>query len=188
MNTIETERLILRNFRQDDWTVLHQIINVYMSSKLAQYDHQWPTSEDEIQKFAEWFAAGDSYVAVCLKPDDQLIGFVAFNPEKHEGERVFNLGYVFHFDYHGKGYATEACKAALSYAFDELHAVSVISGTAAANGASCRLLGRLGFKMTSQNLMSFKKGNDGKPIEFMGCSFELSREDWRAGDIFPVHW
>jgi ribosomal-protein-alanine N-acetyltransferase len=187
MESIETARLILRNFRPDDWILLHKIIKVYMSSELAQYDYQWPTSELEIQNITESFAGGDSYLAVCLKSDERLIGFITLNPERAQAETVLNMGYVFDFEYHGKGYATEACNAALSYSFNELQAVKVISGTAAANIASCRLLGRLGFKVTSQNVMSFKKGEDGKPIEFMGLSFELSREDWHTRYNFPIH-
>jgi len=187
MKTQETERLILRNFHPDDWADLHRIISWYMSSELAQYDYQWPTAEAEIQKITEWFASGDSHLAVCLKMGRQLIGFVALNPEMAVDEKVYNLGYVFHFNYHGRGYASEGCMAALSYASEENQAARMISGTAAANSASGRLLGRLGFRMTSQNLMSFKVGVDGRPIEFTGCSYELSGEDWRAAGIFPVN-
>jgi len=163
MTMLETERLTIRNFRISDWEALHEMISQYVSSGLAAYEpHQWPTSPEEIRKITEWFASGDSYFAVCLKDTDRFIGFVALNPEQKE--REFNLGYVFNFDYHGKGYATEACLAVLSHAFDLLQAQRVVTGTAAANTASVRLLERLGFRKTSEST----------------GSFEMSRDEWKG--------
>jgi RimJ/RimL family protein N-acetyltransferase len=56
----------------------------------------------------------------------------------------------------------------------------VVTGTAAANHASCRLLERLGFKKTSESTASFRTTPDGKPIQFVGYTFELSRDEWNA--------
>ncbi len=177
MTTLETERLLIRNFGVGDWEALHEIISQHASSELAAYDQQWPTAPEEIKKITEWFASGDSYLAVCLKATGRLIGFVALNPERGDN-RAFNLGYIFHLDYRGQGYATEACRAVLAHAFDGLQARRVVTGTAAANRASCRLLERLGFKKTSESTASFTTTPDGQPIEFVGYTFELSRDEW----------
>jgi len=179
MMVLETERLLIRNFASGDWGALHEIISQYESSELAAYDQPWPTSPEEIKRITEWFASGDSYLAVCLKATSRLIGFVALNREQGD-DRAFNLGYVFHSDYHGKGYATEGCQAVLAHAFDRLQAHRVVTGTAAANRASCRLLERLGFKKTSESTASFRTTPDGKPIQFVGYTFELSRDEWNA--------
>ncbi|NLS76694.1 MAG: GNAT family N-acetyltransferase [Chloroflexi bacterium] len=178
MTILETERLTLRNFCASDWEALHEIICQYQASELAAYDQPWPTSPDEIRKIAAWFASGERYLAVCLKDTGRLIGFVALNPE--QGERALNLGYVFNSDYHGQGYATEACQALLSHAFGTLQAEKVVSGTAAANQSSCRLLARLGFRRVGESVTSFGPGRDGKPAEFLGYSFELTRGEWEA--------
>jgi RimJ/RimL family protein N-acetyltransferase len=148
----------------------------YAASELAAYDQQWPSSPEEIKQITRWFASDDTQLAVCLRETDRLIGFVSLAPEPAEGERVFSLGYVFSFDYHGRGYATEACQAVLSHAFNGLLALRVVTGTAAANHASCRLLDRLGFRQTSENITSFRNAPNGAPIEFIGCSYELTRE------------
>ena len=171
MTLLETERLIIRNFGTGDSEALHEMICQYESSELAAYDQQWPTSPEEIKGVTEWFAAGDSYLAVCLKDTGRFIGFVALNPEQKEGCREFNLGYVFNFYYQGKGYATEACRAVLGHAFERLQADRVVTGTAAANRAFCRLLERLGFKKTSESTGSFRNTPDGKPIQFVGYDF-----------------
>lgn len=82
MTLLETERLIIRNFGTGDSEALHEMICQYESSELAAYDQQWPTSPEEIKGVTEWFAAGDSYLAVCLKDTGRFIGFVALNPEQ----------------------------------------------------------------------------------------------------------
>ena len=95
------------------------------------------------------------------------------------GKPVFNLSYVFHSDYHSHGYASEACRAVLAHASERLQATRVVSGTAAANHASCRLLERLGFQKTAEDRGSFRTTADGRPITFLGYTFELSQADWQ---------
>ncbi len=178
--TLETERLAIRNFHTSDWEALHEMIVQYESSEYAAYDQQWPTSPEEIKGVAQWFTGGDSFLAVCLKDTGRCIGFVSLNQEQKEGCCEFNIGYIFNFDFHGKGYATEACQAAIQHAFGPLAADRVITGTAAANRASWRLLEKLGFKRTTESTGSFRNTPDGKPIEFLGYTYDLSKEEWEA--------
>ena len=176
MIPIATDRLVLRNFNLNDWEALHKMIVQYEASEYAAYDEQWPTSVEEIKGVTEWFASGDNFLAACLKDTGQFIGFVALNPE--EGND-YNIGYVFDSNYRGHGYATEACQAILNRAFDQLYALRVISGTAAVNRNSCRLLERLGFQKIGERRSSFKTAEDGKPIEFLGNIYAISKEEWQ---------
>ena len=116
MTTIETERLLVRNFRPGDEGPLYETIASYERSEYAVYDHQWPASPEEYGRIVEWFASGDDYVAVCLRDTSRLIGLVTLPREEGEPD-AFNLGYIFHSDYHGGGYAAEACRAAIDHAF-----------------------------------------------------------------------
>jgi RimJ/RimL family protein N-acetyltransferase len=178
MITLETERLVIRNFIPGDWEALYEMITQYAASENAAYDQQWPTTPEEIKGVTDWFAGGDSFLAVCLKDAGQFIGFVSLNPEEKQG--VYNIGYIFNARFHRQGYATEACRAALEHVFDTLQAESVITGTAAVNRASCRLLERLGFQKTEEKTGSFKNDPDGKPIEFLGYTYYLPREAWQG--------
>jgi [ribosomal protein S5]-alanine N-acetyltransferase len=180
VSPIETDRLTLRNFRPDDWRDLHEMIVKYQASEYAKYDHAWPSSEAEIQGVAARFAGGDAYLAVCLRTSGKVIGFVCLNPTENPGE--LDLGYVFNANFHGKGYATEACRAALDRAFGELVAERIVTGTAAANVPSCRLLDRLGFVKTNEGWGSFQTTPDGKPIGFVGYEFEVTRNAWNVGN------
>jgi len=176
---LETERLIIRNFQNSDWHALYELIVRYQTSELALYDQQWPTAPEEIRKIAEWFAGGDNFLAVCLKDTSQLIGFVSLNPEEGDGQWQFSTGYVFNPDFHGQGYASEACRAVLCRAFDQLQACRVVAGTAAVNQASCQLLERLGFKKVGEETVSFRTAEDGRPIEFLGHCYAILKDEWQ---------
>jgi len=178
MVVLETDRLTLRNFVYSDWEDLHAMIVQYKASGYADYDQPWPASPEEIKGVINWFASGDQFLAVCLKETQQFIGFVALNPEADEGSRVYNLGYIFKADFHGKGYASEACRAVLAHAFRTLMAQSLVAGTAAVNLPSCRLLEKLGFQKTDESMGSLQNSANGKPIKFLGRTYTLTREAW----------
>ena len=162
MHPIETNRLLLRNFTADDGPALLKMILLYQQSPYSQYDHPWPTDHEQIKGVANWFASGDNYLAVCLKDTGVFIGFVCLNPDKYREEPALNIGYIFDADYYGHGYATEAGRAALIRAFNDLGVNHVISGTARANLPSVRLLERLGLQ---------------EEAEREGC-YVITREDW----------
>jgi [ribosomal protein S5]-alanine N-acetyltransferase len=178
MNAIETDRLVIRNFTADDWRDLQEMIVQYEASEVGLYDHEWPTSSEEIKGVTGWFAGGDSFLAASLKTTGKVIGFIALNREDKPDQVEFNLGYVFNSDYHGQGYATEGCRAMLERAFGELVADSVVTGTAVANQASCRLLKKLGLHVTGESTGSMRTTADGKPIEFLGQTYAISRDEW----------
>jgi [ribosomal protein S5]-alanine N-acetyltransferase len=178
MTRLETERLILRNFEADDWPALQEMTLQFESSAYAAYDYAWPTSAEEIRNVAEWFARGERFLAVCLKPAGRLIGSISLTPTEEPGCVTFDLGYRFNLDHHGKGYATEGCRAVIDHAFRQLGADRVASGTAAANQPSCRLLQRLGMTKRGEGTASFRKTPEGKPIEFVDYSFAITREEW----------
>jgi RimJ/RimL family protein N-acetyltransferase len=170
---LTTDRLHIRNFTTDDTDALHAIILQYSASPFALMDHKWPTEKEEIAEVVKWFASGDRFLAVCLKDTKQLIGFVQMKPEEISG-----LGFIFNFNYHGKGYATEACRAVLDDAFNNRGVQSVMTGTSAENKPSCRLLLRLGFHITGESRDSFQTDENGNPIEFPSYQFTLTKQTW----------
>jgi RimJ/RimL family protein N-acetyltransferase len=162
MITIETDRLTIRNFGPDDWQDLQEVAVEYQASESAKYEDPWPTSAEEVKGMVEWFAKGDGYLAVCLKATGKLIGLIAIERRQDQEGAVYNLGYVFHPGYHGHGYATEGCRAAMAYVFDQLAADGILTGTHPDNEPSVRLLKKLG-------LSEINRGE-----------FAISREEWLA--------
>ncbi len=174
MREIKTGRLHIRNFVMDDWRSLQDMIVWYMSSPYAAFDHQWPTSDDEIIGVCQGFASTDNFLVVQRNEDDRFIGYVSLNPT--EDADVFDLGYCFNMPYHGQGYAYESCSALIDFAFHELKAEKIVAGTADNNIPSCKLLQKLGMKIVKHVTASFRNDENGRPIEFSGCAYELSSE------------
>lgn len=162
MILLHTDRLEIRSFSPDDWEELQELAIQYQASESAKYEEPWPTSAEGVKNMARWFAARDDYLAVCLRATGKLIGLVAINRREGQTGRVHNLGYVFHPEYRGQGYATEACQAAIGYIFGPLAAVGILTGTNLAHEASVRLLKRLGL------------------VQVAPGEFALSREEWLA--------
>jgi ribosomal-protein-alanine N-acetyltransferase len=181
--TIRTDRLLIRNFRQADWRELQELVIRYQASEYAQYDHRWPIASEEVARIAGWFASGDRYLAVCIEGTGELIGLVAMSPSAAHEE--LSLGYVFHLDYQGQAFATEACRAVIDSAFNSGTTTRIVAHTAVANEPSCRLLRRLGMEETGRSTAALQVTEGGVPIEFLGVSFAITRAGWahleRAG-------
>ena len=156
---IKTDRLSIRRVRTDDWTAIQNIWVDAAKSIYAQYDK--PNDLDDQSVFlriSKWASFADSdehiFLAVCLQ--DVVIGYVAFNKR----ENGYEIGYCFHSNYHGKGYAGESISAVLG-AMKERNALRITAGTALNNTPSVRLLTALGFRLTGTEKVSFLQGRKG---------------------------
>ena len=179
-----TAGLTIRSFSAADGQSLVELILPYQASEVAVYDGKWPTDPEKIRSVAEWFAESDRYLAVCLDESDRLIGLVSLSPKDNVPGK-YGFGYIFNFDFHGRGYATEACRAVVAHAFEAMQAQKVTSGTAA-NRPSVRLLDRLSFRKVGEGSGSFWETEGGEPIEFLGHSYAFSREEWSRQAISTV--
>jgi len=176
MINIEEERVVIRNFNPNDWEALSEVGLRYEASKYAKYDNgPWPDSPDIYKGIVKSWSKSDEFLAVILKQNRKLIGFISL-PKK--GNAEFDFGYVFHPDFHGSGYATEGCEAVLKHIFEVFQANLITTGTAKVNTPSSGLLKRLGFVPVGESVLSLRNNKEGKPIEFIGIDFTLSREEW----------
>lgn len=161
MESLETARLIIRNCAPDDWQQLQEVAVAYEAFP-GRFENPWPTSEEEVKGMASWFAEGDGYLAACLKDTGRLIGLVAIAHHEDAEGHEHGLGYVFHPDYHGKGYATEAMRSAMAYVFDDHGAERIRTGTHPDNAPSVKLLNRLGLRQIEPG------------------TYTIAREEWLA--------
>lgn len=84
-------------------------------------------------------------MAVTLREGGELIGDVILVWSSKEHQRG-EIGYILHPDHHGKGYATEACRALLEHAFENMRLHRVIARIDERNTASAAVLTRLGMR------------------------------------------
>ena len=109
------------------------------------------------------------FFAVCL--NEILIGYAAF----HMREDGCEMGYCFHSDYHGKGYARESLSALILYILMLHPGTAITAGTALENLPSVKLLQALGFCQIGTERVSFYKDADGRDIFFEGGIFKIGR-------------
>ena len=162
---IKTNSLLIRELVPEDWKEVQNIALDFRKSEYAVYDMQLPVQDEEIKALTKQFAESHLFFAVML--DEFMIGYVCF----HEKDSIFDLGYCFHSDAQGKGYAYEACSATTKYIEKTRTVKAFTSGTALKNIPSCRLLEKLGFVLTETESLSFHKDEHGKDIVFEGGIF-----------------
>ena len=147
--TIETARLILRNWREADLdpyelhtntpAVMRWLGGVQTEAELAK------VVRDRLMRWQE--ERGFTFWAVERKADGELLGFCGLKIADTEGspiEGLHEVGWRLREDAWGRGYAKEAAIASLVHAFDTLGAERVIAITFPQNEASWGLMERLG--------------------------------------------
>jgi RimJ/RimL family protein N-acetyltransferase len=94
---------------------------------------------------------GIQYWPVFLLADGAFAGCCGLRPYKPE-EGISELGFHFRPQYWGQGLAVEAARAVIRLASDSLEARALFAGQYADNKASARVLEKLGFEFTHEEI------------------------------------
>lgn len=166
--TLETERLVIRPFALSDLDAIHAILNEAFGE----------VPRAERQEWLEWTVRNYTALArlhqppygdraVVLKATDTVIGSVGLVPNLGPFDRLprwrarssapstglftteMGLFWVVAAAYRGHGYATEAARALVEFAFAELRLQRIVALTEDGNAASIAVMRRLG--MTVQH-------------------------------------
>lgn len=170
---LETERLVLRWFREDDFPAFLEMAS---DPEVMRFLSGQPQTEIEAWKsmaayMGHWYFRGYGVWAVEEKSSGKLIGRIGFmNPGGWPG---FELGWTLARDGWGKGYATEGASRALAYAFTDLGRDHVISCIAPDNVKSIKVAERLGEKVEGETELL------GRQVFVYG----IRREAWSPGKI-----
>jgi RimJ/RimL family protein N-acetyltransferase len=144
---LRTERLVLRGWRPEDrdqYAALNADPEV-MEHFVGVLDRA--TSDAEADRFAAALEHdGWGHWVVTLPENDRLIGFtgLAVVDVPASWTPATEIGWRFAHDAWGHGYATEAARAVLAYAFESLGLDEVVSFTATTNLRSRRVMERIG--------------------------------------------
>ena len=148
---LETERLILREFRRDDLDAFAATL-----ADIEVVRHLTGESinrEDSLRRLfmaaGQWPLTGMGMWAVERKTDGKLVGHLGFfDMERDMTPSLVGLpemGWIFDTSVHGQGIAREACEAALDW-LEATHGPSDVPAIISVdNGASMKLAEKLGF-------------------------------------------
>lgn len=148
-DSIRSKNLLIRRFKPGDFTTLRAY---RLDPEVAKYQYWTGCSEEEAKEFTRWQStqapdiAGEwLQLAVESLDNQEHIGDVAFQTWENPTDTVY-IGSSFSRKAQGKGFATEALSYLLRYLFEDLSKRRVVGISDARNGASIRLLERLGFR------------------------------------------
>jgi RimJ/RimL family protein N-acetyltransferase len=155
---IETERLILRHWRKDDFgpylaIMRHPDVHRHFGPKPISAEECWRRLGASA---GMWQFNGFGTWAVERKSDRKLVGNVGLLTAWRDMEPQFGdepeMGWIMAAETHGQGLATEAAQAALHWAETNLEPTPMWAIVAPANGPSISLAEKLGFERLSESL------------------------------------
>ena len=145
----ETARLILRDWREDDWAPFWEATNTPAVMRWLGGVCDVDKREGAQQRLLSYKRDhGHTFWAIERKSDAAILGFCGLKRSNQQGGPIgmMEVGWRLREDAWGQGYAREAAAASLDMAFDRFGADEVIALTVARNEASWGLMKRLGMQ------------------------------------------
>lgn len=166
---LETQRLILREFKENDLTDFYEYASVDGVGEMAGWSHH--ENIETTKEILNSFIKDNKVFAIVYKENNKVIG--SLGVEKYGMEDKLDefknlygrsIGYVLSKDYWGKGLMKEAVKCVINYLFDECNLDFIICGYYLFNNQSKRVQEKCGFKPYRSLMMDTKRGTKEKGI------------------------
>lgn len=179
---LETERLLLRRFQEAD---LDPFMAYRNDPLVARYQSWNGITKAEARAFLaaqrvqEFGVPGQGIqIAIQRRDTGDLIGdlFLQIDPTE---ARQAELGFTLASEHQGQGFATEAVRCLLDFAFPSLHLHRIIAVVDCRNAASFALLERLRFRREATFLQSYWD-NDRWTDEYQ---YAMLEEEWREREV-----
>ena len=176
----ETDRLILRDWREEDWPRFWQATNTPAVMRwlggvcdAGKRD----AARDRLLSYRR--DHGHTFWVVERREDGEVLGFCGLKRCNQAGGPVgmMEIGWRLREDAWGHGYAKEAATASLDTAFDDYQADEVIALTVARNTASWGLMERLG--MVRREDLDFANA-EFDPEDPTIIVYSITPDQWRA--------
>jgi len=182
MRVMETERLVLRRFADDDVDALVELDSDPSVMRFITGGRATPRAEVEqeilpafLRHYARW--PGWGFFAAEEIASGAFLGWFHLRPSEGDPDDLVELGYRLRRSAWGKGYATEGASALIGYAFG-LGARRVYATTMAANVASRRVLEKAGLRFVRSFHQPWPYRIDGE--EKGDVEYALLRTEWDA--------
>ena len=167
---IETERLILREYTQDDFSNLYAIL----SDPVTMQHYPKPYDTAGTQRWLDWNfhnykAYGFGLWAIVLKETGEFIGDCGITMQPIDGAQLPEIGYHIHKDHWRRGYAKEAAAAVRDWAFENHDFACLYSYMKYTNIASYSTARSVGM----EKIKEYPDDKDG--ILYV---YHITREEW----------
>ncbi|MEM6857090.1 MAG: GNAT family N-acetyltransferase [Pseudomonadota bacterium] len=177
---LETERLILRDWRDEDWApfwegtntpaVMQWLGGLLDDAGMAAMQKRWLGFKRDF---------GHTFWVVERREDGAILGFCGLKrcTDENGPFGMMEAGWRLREDAWGKGYAKEAATATLDAAFSEFGAKETIAITVEGNSGSWGLMHRLGFERRPELDFEETFWNVGYGNAIV---YSITKEQWKA--------
>jgi len=176
MPLIQTDRLILREWELSDFDAYAAMMADSAVMQFLSLTGTPMTRFAAWNSFAifagHWLLRGFGFFAVCERETGTFVGHVG--PWRPEGWPDLEVGWTLRSEYWGRGYATEAARAAINYAFEELGCARVISLITPNNVRSIAVAQRLGERLDGEITLPHL------PPDRKILQYSISKASWRG--------
>jgi len=148
VKTLETERLLLRKFKDEDLDDLFE----YAKLETVGPNAGWipHPNKEHTQKILNHFVSGDDVWAMVKKDENKVIGSIGLHHTTlNNFGLVYELGYVMSTPYEGSGFMTEGVAEIINHAFTNIKLDKIYVGHFLENKRSEKLISRFNFKYLS---------------------------------------
>ncbi len=181
--SIETDRLVLRRHLRADATAVALLLDDWDVVKwLAQVPYPYTEKEalEWITRTQRNWAEGKEYqLGVALRPGGTLIGHIGLRLET--ARRSAEVGYWLGQAHWGRGYATEAARAMVRFAFEALAVDRVWATCLPDNQRSLEVLRKAGLSLEGTRSQIFATRSAPVDVPLLG----LDRPAWAAVAAAP---
>jgi RimJ/RimL family protein N-acetyltransferase len=169
---LETERLTLRRPTLADVKAIAGLAN---DRRIAENTRRLPHpySQDHAVEFVSAIGEDRRETVFLIENNHTPIGMVGIDWRE---PTLPELGYWLGVDHWGRGFGTEAARAAIDFFFEESDGDQLISGARVTNPSSRNILEKCGFQWCRVELHRFEALGSSTPVD---C-FRLSRSVWSS--------
>ena len=132
-----------------------------------------PYSRADAEAFLDYLARARQETVFLIEAEGAACGMIGLDFGNDEGPEI---GYWLGVDHWGNGFATEAVRAVIDYAFEEHVIDELFAGARVTNPASRRVLEKCGFQWTGVGLYRFVALGSSTPVD----RFKLNRGIWQS--------
>ena len=174
--SLETERLFLRAFTNDD---LDFVFQHFSNPEVHRYllDNEPISTREQAQKIIEFFAQTEDKThhrwLIVRTSDDLAIGTCGFHKWQQQHHRI-EIGYDLQPSARNQGFMTEALTAMLSFCFEQMKVNRIEALIHPENLDSIRLIENLGFQKEGVLRDYFRRADR----YYDHCLYSLLKSQW----------
>jgi len=164
---IETERLILREWRDEDLAPFARMNGDPLVMEFLPRVLDEKTTARHMKEFQKHFKVhGYGLYAVEIKETGEFAGFVGLNTVdfKSHFTPAIEIAWRLDYEYWGKGYGSEAAKAVIAHAFNGLGLRELVAFTVHDNARSRHLMEKIGMTYDAKGDFDYPALKKGHPL------------------------